>query len=231
MKLKLFLIAVFATWTAFCLDGQVQAGHSAIVGSTVTLWSAGEDAPKQIGHTQTDSRGLFRINAPAQADKGRIYYVLVQGGRSVHDQNHGENHNIAMLALLGSQLPSRVVINELTTIASIYTAAQFIEGLSIRGNALGLHIAAINVPNFVNLQTGELGSVRSNSVNGMQTTTLSRFCTLGDLLSGCVMRVRSDASQLLYQQTTYAGSQKPGNTLEAFHSMATHTWENTEKHI
>ena len=62
------------------------------------------------------------------------------------------------MAVLGSNPPAKVVINELTTVASVWTHAQFLDGTAIKGHALGLRIAAGNVPNFVDLETGGWGS-------------------------------------------------------------------------
>jgi hypothetical protein len=44
--------------------------------------------------------------------------------------------------VIGSKPPAKVVINDLTTVASAFTAARFINGESIAGNPLGLQIAA-----------------------------------------------------------------------------------------
>jgi hypothetical protein len=49
--------------------------------------------------------------------------------------------------------PPKVVVNEMTTVASVWTHAQFLNGAGIKGHTLGLKIAAGNVPNFVDLQT------------------------------------------------------------------------------
>ena len=46
------------------------------------------------------------------------------------------------MVLLEAPLPRTVTINELTTVASAFAAAQFFKGESISGNALGLRIAA-----------------------------------------------------------------------------------------
>jgi hypothetical protein len=55
---------------------------------------------------------------------------------------------------LGNKVPAEVTINELTTVASVWTHNQFIDGTAIKGPALGLSIAAGNVHNFVDLATG-----------------------------------------------------------------------------
>jgi hypothetical protein len=58
------------------------------------------------------------------------------------------------MAVLGNKPPTTVVINEMTTVATVWTHAQFFDGTVIKGPALSLRIAAGNVPNFVDLTTG-----------------------------------------------------------------------------
>ena len=69
-----------------------------------------------------------------------------------------------MLTVLGTarDAPEWVVVNELSTVASIWTSAQFLDGESIQGNEVGLKAAARNVPNLVDLETGQLGTVVQN---------------------------------------------------------------------
>ena len=76
-------------------------------------------------------------------------------------------------------------INELTTVASAWTAAQFLNGTVLSGSALGLRIAAGNPRNFVDLETGGLGTVIQGPLNSSQTATLATFNTLANLLAGC----------------------------------------------
>jgi hypothetical protein len=59
---------------------------------------------------------------------------------------------------LGNKPPSDVTINEMTTVASVWTNNEFHNGTALQGHALGLKIAAGNVPNFVDLQTGGWGT-------------------------------------------------------------------------
>jgi hypothetical protein len=86
--------------------------------------------------------------------------------------------------VLGNQPPAKVTINEFTTIASVWTYTQFIDGTGIKGPALGLCIAAGNVPNFVDLATGGYGTIIPDGLNGTQTTTLAHFATLANVLVG-----------------------------------------------
>lgn len=63
----------------------------------------------------------------------------------------------ALLTVLGTDPPQRVVVSELTTVASVWTAAQFLDGAALSGNPPGLRIAAGNVPNLVDLEPAAWG--------------------------------------------------------------------------
>ena len=117
------------------------------------------------------------------------------------------------MTVLGSEPPARVVINELTTIASVWTHAQFVDGAAIRGPALGLRIAAGNVPNLVDLTTGGLGPVIQDPLNSSQTTTLATFNTLANLLAGALTRARGDACDEFLAAATPPGGTAPTDTL------------------
>ena len=57
--------------------------------------------------------------------------------------------------------------------ASVWTHAQFLNGVAIKGHALSLKIAAGNVPNFVDLQTGGWGTTIQAPLNSGQTPTMA----------------------------------------------------------
>ena len=65
------------------------------------------------------------------------------------------------MTVLGRVRPAMVTINEMTTIATVWTHNQFIDGTAIKGQPLQLEIVAGNVPNFVDIATG--GSSRDIS--------------------------------------------------------------------
>src|SRR5690606_35816332 len=119
-------------------------------------------------------------------------------------------------------------INELTTVASAWTGAQFLNGTVLSGNALGLRIAAGNVPNLVNLETGGLGPVIQDSLNSSQTTTLAKMNTLGILLTACVTE-KPEACNKLFAAATPPGGVAPTNTLAAAQNIARHPSHQAEK--
>src|SRR5271166_4667296 len=208
--------------SADTIEGQVFGGGAPIAKSTVTLWSASVDAPKQLAQTQSGDDGRFTLSAEGSPDS--ILYIVAKGGVPATNKGGGGNPAIALISVLGNKPPAHVTINEFTTVASVWTNAQFLDGPAIKGNALGLRIAAGNVPNFVDLETGGWGSAIQDSLNGPQTPTMANFATLADVLAGCVTRATADACDKLFAASIAPGGSTPTDTLTAAESIASHPW-------
>jgi hypothetical protein len=105
------------------LSGQVLTGGAPLAKSTVALWEASANAPKKLSETKSNDDGRFDV----RYDGGHgdaILYLVATGG---------DNPAIVLLAVLGNRPPEKVVVNELTPVASAFTAAQFINGGAISG--------------------------------------------------------------------------------------------------
>jgi len=133
------------------------------------------------------------------------------------------------LAVLGSKPPAYVVINEMTTVASVWTNAQFLVGAMLKGPALGLRIAAGNVPNFVDLSTGAWGEAIQNPLNSGQTPTMANFATLADLISACVTRVIPNACSSLFAAATPPGWGALTDTVNTPEAIALNPWYQPER--
>ena len=184
--LVLGLSSIFLAGSAFPADikGQVLGAGAPIAQSTVTLWAASAGAPKQVVQTKTDKDGRFAIHGTGAPDTS--LYLVATGGVSAANPSAGNNPAIALLTVVGSNPPARVVINEFTTIASVVTHAQFIDNTTIKGSPLQLRIAAGNVPNFVDLETGSWGPIILDALNSAQTPTMANFGTLANVMAGCI---------------------------------------------
>jgi hypothetical protein len=222
------LVATQAT-AAERLTGMVLGGGAPVVGSSVTLWAAGATAPRQLGQAKTGADGKFALQFKARGAADVSFYVVATGGKAASDKGSGDNTAIRLLAVLGSKPPPRVTINEMTTVASAWTHAQFIDGAAIQGNALGLRIAAGNVPSFVDLSTGGWGATIQDPLNGGQTPTMANFATLADVLSGCVTRVVPDACPRLFAAATPPRGGVPADTLGAAQAVARSAWYQPER--
>jgi len=204
------------------IEGQVMGGGVPIVGADVILWAAGSGSPVKLVETRTGADGSFALITAAKRDDVGVFYLIAKGGEAMTGTSKRPNPAIMLMATLGPIPPQHVTINELTTVASVWTAAQFLDGAALSGNALGLRIAAGNVPNLVDLQSGGLGSVIQDPLNSSQTTTLAKFNTLGNLLSACIKT--PDACDKLFEAATPPGGIAPTDTLSAAQNIARYPW-------
>jgi streptogramin lyase len=200
------------------IKGQVMGGGAPIAQSTVILMQASAGEPKQLAQTKTDGNGNFAVHGTGAP--GSSLYLVASGGVPAANKAAGNNPAILLLTVVGSKPPAHVVINEMTTIASVVTHAQFIVGTAIKGSPLALGIAAGNVPNFVDLQTGSYGATILDALNSAQTPTMANFATLSSVLAGCVTRVQADACSKLFAAAAPPSGGPPVDTLSSIESIA-----------
>src|SRR6516164_8925828 len=214
---------------AEALDGQVFAGGHPVAGSNVTLWAAGAGAPQQLAQARTDPDGHFAFASIAAPGPDASLYLVAKGGHSAADKTSGDNPALALMTVVGAKPLPHVTINEMTTVASVWTHAQFVEGAGIKGHVLGLRIAAGNVPNFVDLATGGWGGAIQDPLNSGQTPTMANFATLADLLAGCATREKADACAKLFAAATPPTGAAPTDTLTAAEAIAKYPWYQPER--
>ena len=206
------------------IQGQVLGGGAPIARLTVTLWAASPGAPKQLAQAKTGADGKFDLKFSRSGTPDAVLYIVATGGKAASDKGSGDNASIALLSVLGKNLPPRVTVNEMTTVASVWTHAQFLDGAAIRGHALGLRVAAGNVPSFVDLATGGWGTAIQDPLNSGQTPTMANFATLADVLAACVTRVTPDACPKLFAAATPPRGGTPTDTLAAATAVARNPW-------
>ncbi len=210
------------------IEGRVEGNGGPIAKADVTLWVTTSIAPRKLAETQTADDGGFELTTAGEKDNSGVFYLISEGGVAKVGAGTKPNPAITLMATLGTEPPERVTINELTTVASAWTGAQFLNGSALSGNALGLRIAAGNVPNLVDLETGGLGPVIVDPLNAPQTTTLAKLNTLGLLLSACVTAI-PDACDKLFAAATPPGGEAPTDTLSAAQNIARHPWHNADE--
>lgn len=194
------------------LAGTVTVAGEGVPGWSVSLYEASPSGAMNLANTTTDDEGKFQFRRSPQWADANLYVIARRDSEA------------RLLALLGrgGEFPLPIVVNELSTIASVWAAAQFLDGMSIAGNAVGLTIAARNVPNLVDLATGGLGAVITNQVNGTRTNTLATLNTLASLLTDCIQK----GCPGFYPLATLPGEPDPTDTLEAFGNVARNPWNN-----
>ncbi len=117
----------------------------------MTLWAGSDGEPKQLAQAKTADDGSFALGPDEAPGPVMSLYLVAKGGVASVNKSAGDNPALAFLAVLGGSPPAHVTINEMTTVASVWTNAQFLDGAALKGPALSLSIAAGNVPNFVDL--------------------------------------------------------------------------------
>jgi streptogramin lyase len=201
------------------LKGRVTAGDEPVSGSSVTLYAAGTIIAETLGGDTTDSEGKFSIRFRRPAESG-IIYAVARGGTP--RGNTSPNDAITFLTVIGEVdgRPDTVTLNELTTVASVWTNARFLKGTAIVGNGTGIYNAASNVGNLVNVETGGPGPVIENTVNGTRTGALASVNTLGNIVHSCAVLSTADACAVLFSAAAPPGRDAPANTLAALHNIA-----------
>ena len=214
------------------LAGKVQMAGSPIAGSTVTLYAAGEGKPAQLAEAKTNDDGDYKLDVGAEQLKGaadKVLYLVARGGAPKAAAGKGPNDAIALLSVLGTKLPKAATVNELTTVASAFTSARFLNGDALSGKALGLRIAAGNAPNLVDPETGGWGKVILDPLNSTQTTALANLNTLGSLLSAFATAADDAWRARFLTATTPPGVAAPKTTLEAAEAIARRPWANAKE--
>jgi hypothetical protein len=141
-------IAFASAAFAHDLSGTVSLGGQPVSGARVTLWRTAETAPPSaLAEASTGADGTFEMPGIAEGGRG-IYYLTSKSGPA---------NGTVLLSVLKAELPSTAVVNELTSVASLFTNARFLIGTALTGNEVGLRIAAGNVPNLVDPATGTWG--------------------------------------------------------------------------
>src|SRR5262245_46792393 len=223
------LLMTAPTVAADRLSGVVLGAGAPIADATVTLWAASAGAPAQLGRARSDADGRFTLAASAAPANYASLYVVATAGRATANKSAGDNPAIALITVVGSKPLASVMINEMTTVATVWTHNQFIDGTTIKGHALGLKIAAGNVPSFVDLRTGGWGSAIQDPLNSSQTPTMANFATLADVLAGCVTQVTASACSMLFAAATPPKGNAPTDTLTAAESIARYPWYQPER--
>lgn len=214
----LVAVSIASSASAGSLSGLVQTGGTGatepLANVDVTLFEATTARPTMLGEATTDAAGHFAIVSPKDSSSS-IFYVSARIGTGVK-----------FVTILGPNLPSSTVINELTTVAASYSMAQFYRTGKISGNSFSLQLAAGMNDNLVVSGTGESSPVLLASPNADETNSLRSTRSLANLLAACVHEPRTTRAFL--RLTKPPRGREPRNTVEALANLARNPGENVE---
>jgi hypothetical protein len=199
----------------------VHGGNQPLVGAAITLYAAGTNGyggpATVIAKGISNWRGQIIYYYFKKPSGNPQTYIVALGGNA----GKGRNPAIGLSAALGPyySIPSKYVVDEITTAASVYALSQFLSadgtqpGTSAT-NVTGLNNAAATAQNLVVLKTGKAATALVRGANGTPpTATLN---TLGDVLDAANSAAPGSAPITeLFADATPPGGTAPTTTLQA----------------
>lgn len=210
------------------LRGVLRGGQFPITGSAVQLYAAGSTGNGSgavallPSAAMTDQNGNFSLSGYTCPSPSVETYVVANGG----DPGLGVNNSaISMMASLGpcgsiGSIPF-VVVNEVTTVASVWPLAPFMnygaEVGSSSADLQGLATAFANVNSLVDITRG---SSPGTSVPAGVTIPVEEINTLADIIASCINSDGTTACNTLFTLTYPPSGPIPTNTLDAALNIA-----------
>ena len=211
------------------LGGAVNGGDQPVSGASIQLYAAGSSGvasaaqPLLSTPVQTDSSGKFSIaesyNCPSPST---LVYVVARGGNPGL-AGGASNAALTLTAMAGtcSALSSApLVVNEVTTVGTVWPLAQYMASATNVGaaaNDAGFAAAVASVPEFINSAKGiSPGTPAANSYFAES----AKLYSLADVLAGCVNSAGGKAGDgsacgSLFALATPAGGAAPTDTMTA----------------
>lgn len=177
-------------------------------GWSVTAWSAAEGDADPVATATASDDGTFTLDFDEQDGQG----VLFVEAHPVDAEQHG------LAVVIGDAAQrAEVTLNERTTVAAGYALAQFFDARVPSGASPGVDNAVAMAANLADPATGGFGEVLTASPNGSETSTLSTFTSLANIMKACLLD--DDACDALYAAGE-GQSPEPASTAAAFASIA-----------
>ena len=195
------------------IQGSVRSGNGPtarpLQGASVSLYETTTGTPRLLGVATTDAGGNFAVQIKPGSPKSKgIFYATAYLG-----------HDVELVSIIGPELMDSVTINELTTLAAGYAAAQFARAGMLTGSEFGLQLAAGMNNNLVDSSTGESSQVLLSSPNGDETNSLRSTRALANMLAFFVRNGGQGIAEF-FALATPPGGQPPVNILQALSNIA-----------
>jgi len=209
------------------LGGHAHGGYGPLVGSTVTLYSVGTtgygSAATSLGSTVTDASGNFNLPVTCPGNNP-LTYLTATGGKS----GGGTVANSGIGLILGTgacaSIPATVIINEVSTVATVYALARFTDATTLdigapSSNTVGITNAFTLIGSLYNPTTGMTGPLYGQP--GIPPVSVQKFNTLADILVSCVNSSSPFAAcASLFTAATPPSGPAPTNTDQALFDIA-----------
>lgn len=231
----------FTITPAVAIQGKVEGGEQPIAGAQVYLYAAGTTGTRSTGYganatslldapgyVTTGSDGSFTgnydLNA-CQSAQDQVYIVAIGGDSG----GTGDNPATVLMSALGNcanlSAKTSVLVNEVTTVASVVALQQFMNtgvgdyNLGTSGtNLTGLKNAFLAAANLVNTSTG---TALATTPNGNGIVPQAEIDSLANIIAACVNSAGgSGVCNNLFSNATPPGGTEPADTLHAMLDIA-----------
>ncbi len=206
--------------SSLTLKGTVASDKTGLPDYEVTLLAIFVQSPEVMetfGPVMTGPSGEFEINYSLPPDQPpELQPILVVTAEK----------GSAMLASAIGRAPflGPVVVTELTTVATGFAFAQFIDGKKISGNGYGMINAVHMAANMANPETGAIAEVLDRLPNAHETEARPTFNSLANIVANCV--ATETGCDDLFSHTTLPGGPPPTTVLQAVANIAKYPWQN-----
>ena len=192
------------------MNGIVRSGsdRNPLANASVTIHHVSSGQTTEVARATTEESGAFSAEPIVSSSSQNFYYATAVLGDGV-----------VLMTILGSSIPDFIVINELTTVAAAYSAAQLFTGSGIQGSALALNIVSAMSANLIDLSTGGASAVMTSSPNADQTNACRSLMSLANFLTTAV-RDHGKALQDFFALTTLPDQPAPANTIQGLVNLA-----------
>jgi hypothetical protein len=194
---------------ANAVTGQVMGGQQPVYHVAIQLYEVGTtgygSASKPLltpNTVYTTAYGNFTLPSFTCDTPGSLVYLTATGGQPYIGTT---NANLSMMVGLGacSTVTSQFIdVNEMTTIATVWSLAPFMTGIANIGssatNSLGISNAFASINKVANTATGAVSGPALPSNATLPTTELN---TLADILQACINSGGGSASDTTDGQT------------------------------
>ncbi len=221
-------------------NGNVMGGSLPIANATIQLYSVGTNGdhtsatPLLTKPVSTDSKGSFSIQGLYSCVNATEVYLTATGGNPTPGE---ANKDLALMVALGPcaslNSQAKIVVNELTTVASVNALAPYMTSYLAVGSgvndAANLSEAFTLAAELVNPATGTSPGLNVPSGYTVPTATID---TLADAAASCVGSSGGAAGDgtpcgNLFSLTTPPNGNAPTNTISALLSIANNPGRNT----
>ena len=195
-------------------SGKVTLMGTSVSGAKVSLWqSSAKDGARKISETKTSQNGDFKLSRPQR--ENQVTYLIAEGG-TVGEQ---KAEKLKLLSVSNPSVKGAIVINEFTSVGSVWPNAQLINGDAIKGSNTALAIGSGHVHHLVDVSTGQHGKTLLNGSNLPNSETMVRLNALSNLLALCGnSKTEKGCDQFLSLTDS-------NNTLDALISIARTPWQ------